>query len=428
MTDTEASDIRAGHLLSRIGIGFIVALFNLQGFIAWAAISWSPFPRVTDVVLFTTQFADRLLNGISGSADALTPRLAHWVVTGFWWYFAATLLAGLLLWKPLHSVHAVGGLLAGLLWFPVVCWIGLILVSLLWICFKVVAFVVGAVAWIMHLFAPLMELLARVLVFLLPWVGALAVLAGVIAGVVWLARNLRGRPLLLACIAAGGAAVLYAFLPTLARFWFTTVVPVLQAIGAVLGAILGAVGPVVAAAVFALVVVAGVVMALAFVAGLLGLLGWLVADQFRAAWLGGVGRTSMSMSGFAVGTAAAMLLMVCLGRPEAGAALDVAWGDSAWLARGLTPAALFGAILPNVVEGAFSTILQDASAPVFDGLLLLALFACAGLGMFRLGEQPQELPVAAYLKDGKHFGILSGTALAAPLVVIIFAMANSSDS
>jgi hypothetical protein len=178
-----------------------------------------------------------------------------------------------------------------------------------------------------------------------------------------------------------------------------------------------------------LVVAAAAVLliALAFLTGVLGLLGWLVADQFRAAWLGGQGRTAMFLSGFSVGTALAMLLMVCIGRPESGALLDAAWADYAWLGRGLAPAAAFAAVLPGAVEGTLAMLLQDASAPVFDAVLVVGLFACAGLGMFRLGEQKDEVPLGEYLLDGQRFAILSGAAVATPLLLIIAAWLPSQD-
>lgn len=428
MMSAPRADVPVGHMLNRIGLGLVVAFFNLKGFIAWAAIHWSPSARATDIVLAVTHYAYAPLAWIAGPGDTLPPNVAHWLVSGFWWYLAAIVVGGLVLWKPAYSAYSAGGLAAGLLWFPVLCWLGLVAFIIVRFCLAVVLFVLGAIGWILGLFAPLVELLARVFGFLLPWIALLAAIAGVVAAVVWMVRHLRGRPLLLLGVAAGLGLLAYAWLPGLARFWAETLLPVLRAIGGVLGTVLGVVFSAAGTVLFVLVCLAVVCMVLALVAGLLGLLGWLLADQFRAAWLGGTGRTSMFLSGFSVGTATAMILMVCIGLPDAGATLDGTWHTFAWLGRGLSPAALFAAVLPFPVTDALSTMLQDASAPVFDSLLLLALFACAALGMFRLGEQRKELPLGAYLADGKRFGLLSGAAVAAPLLVVLVALMPSDDA
>lgn len=427
MMRSHLARVPRGHMLSRIGLGLMVAFFNLKGFLAWAAVHASPSPGVTNVVLAVTHRATALLAGIAGPGDAMPLRMAHWLVSGFWWYLAATLVGGVLLWKPMYSAYSVGGLFSGLLWFPIACWAGFITFVVVRLCVTVTLAVVGALTWFLGLFAPLVAFLGQVFAILLPWIAVLVLITGVFAIAFWAGRNLRGKPLALVGLAVIVGLLGYAFFPSLAYVWVTLVQPALHAIGGFLGAVLGVVIPLLGYLLVVVVTLALVCMVIAFVSGLLGLLGWLLADQFRAAWLGGTGKTSMFLSGFSVGTATAMVLMVCIGHADAAAVLDGTWHTFAWLGRGIAPAALFAALLPASVESVLATLLQDASAPVFDGLLLLALFACAGLGMFRLGEQRQELPLAEYLADGKRFGILSGAALTAPLLVVLFALAPSED-
>lgn len=398
------------HLANMVALGFVVALFNLKDFLSTAAQRWSPSPELARAVHAVTGAVEQLLTGFTGDQPTFTDRIAQWLVTGFWWYFAATLLAAALLRKPRNGVYGAGGLVVGLAWFPVACWA-------LLVTWKVGAFFVSVVAWVTNLFAPVAEFLARIFAFVAPWIfgGAVVVLAAL--GVAGLVAKLRGRWLAIVgwSVAAAGVSLLLAV-----RFWSfvtTFVVPALAAVGAVL-----------LVAGLVVLAVAGLLIAAGLLIGSLGLLGWLTAEQFTSAWEGGRGPSSMAISGFAVGTAAAMLLMVCIGCTEAGRQLDAAWSDHSWFARDLAPAATFAAALPESVAGWLGTALRDASAPVFDGVLMLGLFACAPLGMFHRADEPAqtlESEFKEYLEDGKRFAGILGSAVAAPVLVYFWAQSSS---
>lgn len=415
-----------GRLFNKVALGLMVAVFNLKGFLAYAALHWSPSAHLTEGVLAITTFAGQVLAGVAGDDALLTEGIARWIVTGFWWYLAASILAGVLLLKPRHTTHSLGGLVAGLVWFPALCAVLLAAWVVVSFCFKLIGLVFAAIGWVLHLFEPVAEFLSRVILFLAPWALGLAAIAGAGAGVVWLARNLRGRPLVLTFCGVGATGVIYLFRPFLERL-YEVLLPALAWISGMLGIVLSMLGTLLGAILLVVAAAALLLIALCFLTGVLGLLGWLVADQFRAAWLGGQGPTAMFFSGFAVGTAVAMLLMICIGRPEAGAVLDTSWANFAWLGRGLAPASAFAAVLPNQVEGLLAVLLQDATAPVFDAVLVLGLFACAALGMFRLGEKKDDVPLGEYLQDGKRFALLSGVAVLTPVLLIAAAMLPSDD-
>ena len=415
-----------GRLSNEVALGLIVAVFNLKGFLAYAALHWSPSAHLTDAILAVTTVAGQVLIAVAGDDASLTEGVAHWIVTGFWWYLAASILAGVLLLKPRHTTHSLGGLAAGLAWFPVLCAVLLAAWFVVGLCVRLVGLVFAAIGWVFALLMPVAAFLGRVFLLLAPWALGLAAIAAAVVGMAWLVRNLRGRPLFLAVCAVGAAGATYLSWPVLQGI-YAALLPALAWVGGVLGVLLSIVVTVLGTIVLVAAAVAVVLIAVCFLTGVLGLLGWLVVDQFRAAWLGGQGSTTMFLSGFSVGTAVAMLMMICIGRPEAGAVLDAAWANAAWLGRDLAPASAFAAVLPDRVEGLLAVVLQDASAPVFDAVLVLGLFVCATLGMFRLGEQKQELPLGEYLLDGKRFALLSGGAVLTPLLLVAAAMLPSEE-
>jgi hypothetical protein len=137
----------------------------------------------------------------------------------------------------------------------------------------------------------------------------------------------------------------------------------------------------------------------------LGMLGRLAIDQFRTAWEGGRGERPMALAGLSVGIAFALLLTVTAGLPDVAASIDTAWHEHAWLFNSWSPAASHFQALPDVVAGVFAAIFQNASAPVFDGVVLAALLIAAVAGAMRRWTTEEDWQARYISPDALKVGI-----------------------
>jgi hypothetical protein len=400
------SDVNWRLLGAELAVGLVFFIYNFRGFLAYAVNQWTP-EWLANPTLSLLRFTDGTLEFI-GLGTAWSPRLALWLVVGLWGYVAILFVSSLVFMKPGRLANGLSGLCVGLGSIVLLSWTGVVLAK--------IASIIGAVVtFVLSIVGAVFDFISAFVAVVFPYVAGIALVIGVVCALVELARALGLTLVKYALAALAAAAVVWLALPLLRWCYASLLLPILHFLGPIVGWIVAALGVVllVLLAFGAVLAAAGV---LVFVLGMLGRLG---IEQFRTAWDGGRGERPMALAGFSVGSTFALLLTVTAGLPDVAASIDAAWHEHAWMLSTWSPAASHFQALPDGVAGVFAAIFQHASAPVFDGLVLVGLLVTAVAGTMRPWKTEEDWQARYISQDAVRVG---GTLSLSLLVVAIAAI------
>jgi len=185
----------------------------------------------------------------------------------------------------------------------------------------------------------------------------------------WL-RNLSAKPLVFLLALLVAAALIwfvgiplweYYISPILlaVRNWFSEyVAPVISWIGSLLLTLLF------------------VIIVLFLVLLVLGVLGWQFADQFKSARSSGTDTHQAFRSGFGMGSAMGLVLLVCAANPIFRSLVVTSWSETSPILSSMDLSAAVYYFMPARIENMLHRALAQASLPIFDLVcLILALLS-----------------------------------------------------
>jgi hypothetical protein len=409
---TPLSGVNWRFLGAELVVGLVFFIFNFRGFVEYATNHWAP-EWLANPTLLLLRFTEKAL-AFTGSGTAWSPLLSEWLVVGLWWYLAILVITSFVYMKPGRLANGLSGLCVGFGSIVFLSWTGVVLVK--------IASIIGAIfAFIFSIIGAVFRLISALVIVVFPYLAGLALVIGVVYALVQLARTLGLTLMKYALVAAAAVAVMWLALPLLRWCYASLLLPILHFLSPIVAWLFAALG-VILMCVLVIIAVLGVAGVLVFV---LGMLGRLAIDQFRTAWEGGRGERPITLAGFSVGSAFALLLTVTAGLPDVAAGIDAAWHEHAWMLNTWSPAASHFQALPDAVAGAFAAMFQYASAPVFDGVVLVALLTTAAVGAMRRWKAEEDVWEARYISGD---ALKVGVALGLGLLVLVVAANLPNDS
>ena len=407
-----ASFVNWRLLAAEVAVGLVFFIYNFQGFLGYAANHWAP-QWLANPTFSLLQITEKAL-AFTGSGTAWSPLLAEWRVVGFWWYVAIVFVSSLVFMKPGRLANGLSGLCVGLVSVVLLSWAVVVLGK--------IASIIGAiVAFVFNIADAVFQFISAIIVAVFPYLTGIALVIGAVYTLVKLARALGLTVVKYALTVVAALAIIWLALPLFRWCYASLLLPLLNFLAPIVAWIIAALG-VVLMVLLAFVAVLGISGAVVFV---LGTLGRLAIDQFRTAWAGGRGERPMALAGFSVGSMFALLLTVTAGLPDVAGGIDAAWHEHAWMLNTWSPAASHFQALPDAVSGAFAAMFQQASAPVFDAVVLAALLATAAAGAMRRWDAEEDVWQARYISAD---AVKVGAGLGAGLLVLAIAAILPDDS
>jgi hypothetical protein len=413
--------IKWGMLLLNATLGVFVLFVNFPKFVSRtidANVSWSWLNGGLHHLLNTVQ--DGCASVIGPFPSAFFERTMTLDFAMMWIFLALAAVFALRRASPALLLAALCGILLGYLALHVVSWLAVVIVKM-----------IGAVLYIMHwigvIVTAIVEFIVRILRFVFSYWIPIAIMAALIIAVVL--RDQLGRLIAWAAGLAVVGYILVRVIPVLYRWIMYVLRPiiafvlaVLKAIGQILDLILIFLTPIIRVIVFAVIAFYAFILAL----GVLAALGNLWVAQLLAGWHAGKGAKGMALGGFAIGSAAALIMLAGAATPDIAASMDTALAHStAWL--GFSPSvplsAFFVSTLPDSVNTFVFAYMTHLKAPAVDAFILLAVLALAdwsvARGIARVRPTAEEdVPVHFY--PAEYFAIFGGLLIG---VIVLFMQA-----
>lgn len=374
-TDTSASnELTLSKTISTLFFGFVVCVFSLNGVLRHIA-DGLPWPKTRGALLALAAVPDGIYQALPGGRYFLLELLVRWAILSFGIFIGLMLLNSIRHQTANIFISGVGGLLLGLF---VLTWVSLFLflVAILLLC---VGWLFSLLVWIFT--AILSFFLWPPVLFTLIGLGLVIAVVGLIAYLrqlsleqilAWLKQLfsvLTARTLFAVLGFAAAVAVVWLVVIPL---WVAYIAPVLAAIAAWLREY---VVPVLAWIMSALGVLFIALLALVAVVGVLVLLGLQFIDQLKSARVCGRDIYGAFASGFSVGAAAGLTLLVCSANGDYRAVVNAAWANTSPVFAGADVVGTVYALMPASEEAILQALLAKASPPIFDtALIVITLF------------------------------------------------------
>jgi hypothetical protein len=360
--------------------GLIVCVFSLNGVLRNLAANWTG-TKSGDALLALAAIPDSLYKALPGAEYFTLELLVRWVL------LSLAVFVGLLLLNSVRHqtanifVAGVGGLLLGLFaltWVSLLIFlVGIVIFCVLWLFGLLYWIAMGILAfflWPPVLYTLLSLLLVIVAVALIAHLWSLS-LAQILAWLKELFSMFSVKALFAVVgLAAAAAVVWFVVVPFLVEY----VAPILAAIAAWLKEY---VAPVIAWVFSALGILLLALLALVAVAGVLFLLGRLLVDQFASARVCGRDMHGAFATGFIVGAAAGLTLLVCSANEDYRAVVNAAWAGTVPVYADADIISVVYALMPGSAENLLRSLFVRASVPIFDSAALVATLFVANCSL-----------------------------------------------
>jgi hypothetical protein len=309
---TVSQRVRAAALA--ICVGAIFILFNFNGLIRhFATRGLSPESTLSRLVVSVSRWPGQAV-GVS------TDALYEWMIIcflGLWAYLAIILLLAVVRRRASLAGWAFLGLLSGTFSPALLSWTALLIWAILRVLHTIAAFIGHIVLVVAHF-------LGSILVYVLPVVLAIALIAAIVAA--W--KSFGGKFVMLG---AAAAAALYFLAPMVVALFENFIRPFLRWLGGILAFLFGWLPAVfrwlggVLAFLFGwlptvlkwLAVLLGVLLGVSSFLAVLGCAGQILIDQFKTAAEVGRSQKGILIGSFSLGASLALILLVSAGSPEA---------------------------------------------------------------------------------------------------------------
>lgn len=371
---SEPNGLTFSKTISTLFFGFVVCVFSLNGVLRHIA-DGLPWPKTRGALLALAAVPDGIYQALPGGRYFLLELLARWAILSFGLFIGLLLLNSIRHQTANIFISGVGGLLLGLF---VLTWVSLFLflIAILLLC---VGWLFSLLAWIFT--AILSFFLWPPVLFTLIGLGLVIAAVGLIAYLrqlsleqilAWLKQLfsvLTARTLFAVLGLAVAVAVVWLVVIPL---WVAYIAPILAAIAAWLREYIV---PVLAWIMSALGVLLIALLALVAVVGVLVLLGLHFIDQLKSARVCGRDIYGAFASGFSVGAAAGLALLVCSANGDYRAVVNAAWANTSPFFAGADMVGAVYALMPASEEAILQALLAKASPPIFDSaLIVITLF------------------------------------------------------
>lgn len=426
--------------------GIVFTLFNFDGFLRYMAHHWVSSPRLTDTIVQMSWWPERFLSGLNASRLALFHDVLVLCFYGLWIYLGFIIVLSLVRLNPRITFSGLLGLTTGVSSIALLGWIGVLLVILGGILMAVLRFllqiwnflgdILGAIwTFIARIIIAIWNFLLPIINFLLPIILVLGALALVVWIVIALVRRFGYGGAAVTLVAALAGYLLRDVLLIVARWLWSALLFVLGIIGSILswlgwliGVIVGWIFKVLVPKI--LIPLGFILLIIGSVLIVVGSLGAMLLDQFRAAWHSGSGQKGILLGAFSVGLSLSLIFWVSMGSNEASKAIDLAWHQTALLAKNIPLMQIFGSALPAAVQEASIEMFRNGSAPNFDVIILALVLPLSYFGVLRglTMHKADDFKVSFIHQDILVVGGALALAIPAILLVMVAAMVPREDS
>lgn len=407
-------------------VGAIFVLFNFNGFIRYTAHHWFPDSSVAGFFVEISHWPDYFIPTNNAAKIGLLGNMVYLCFIGLWIYVGGIVLLAIVKATPRIAVNGGLGLLAGASTIHLVGWIGVVLAFIVGVLFAIFTFIRDLLQAIFLFLAPYLAWIFFVFGWIVLVAGGLFMVGAIIFAVYQLIKNIGLKGVIIAV--ASGTIFFFAW-PLLREFYEFYLLPILRWVQMVLSYVVSAIGFLVIWAVKIAIVLAIIISALGAVLAVIGSLGHLLVDQFKAAWNSGSGHRGILLGAFGVGLSLAVIIWVTSGSPQMTSVVAIAWHSSTPAFFQASPVEMFNALLPTQIISSTPTLFATASAPIFDAFALLVLLGVSYAGFVRGFQlrRADEYHTTFFSKDLLKIGGLMILALPALAVVILAAAAPKDD-
>jgi len=402
-------------------IGFVFLLVNFPKFTTQVIVNTIKHPTWQTTALFPVVTVQDILTSLIGPVPEMTfQKLMSINFIGFFVYLVAVSLFALRHKDVGLLGFSIGGLILGYAALHLISWMAVIIVAIL-------TFVVNVLGWLAYIIKIVLEF-----IFVRGW---WLILLLVLAGVIYAFKDKLLKFLAGSVVATIVGYLLYRFVPIVWRWFLKLIDPIIRFLKMVwskyIVPVLAFVITILGWLIFVTISVLGIFL-------ILTTLGRLVVDQFRAAWHSGKGRKELALSGFAVGSAIALIVLTSVAAPPVASGINDGWKHSFEIIDGfigtnigasalarIEPTNIFVATMPNSVKTFVFTYLTNAHPPIVDSALFFAIIIIAATSVaLRVFPSISKVPTKTRVSflPTEYFAIFGGLLIA---VVIIFAQAVS---
>jgi hypothetical protein len=360
--------------------GLIVCVFSLNGVLRHLAGGW-PETKASSLLLSLAAIPDSLYDALPGGKYFLLELLARWVILSLA-VFVFLLLLNSLRHRTINIfVSGLGGLLLGmfaLTWISLLIFLaGIILFCIFWVLALLKWIILGILSFILWppvLFTLISLIVGAVVIALIAQLRNIS-LEEILE---WL-KEIFGKLSIKTLYGVLGviAAVALVWLVVI-PFWREYISPILVLIAAWLNEY---VAPIIAWIFAAIGVLIVVILALAAIVAVLYILGQQFSEQLASAYACGRDMHTAFATGFTVGAAAGIALLVCLANDDYRAFINASWASTSPIFTNVDIVWAVYAIMPGSVEALLQSLFAKASLPLFDSALLIVTLFLANCSL-----------------------------------------------